>query len=406
MVDASNISEVTNQTNIKVVGVGGGGGNTVNRMVAENVKNVEFIAINTDMKDLTRSEADTKIALSDASSRGLGAGGNPEAGLKAAQDHQSDIEEALKGADMVFIAAGEGGGTGTGASPLVAHVARELGALTVAVVTRPFFFEGRSRAKVAEGGIEKLRKEVDAIIVVPNDRLLELANPNITVVEAFRAADSALMSGIEGITNLIYESSYINADFNDIKSILKDSGTALFGIGIAKGEDRAKKAAELAMNSPLLEQTIDGAHGAIVNVAASSQITLPELNAAVSMIQEVVHPDAQVIYGMTLDESLDDDLRVTLIAAGFDNEPTEEPTQLVDATAAPAPQEPAATAPQATSDFAYEAPAAPAPQVPTINPIHLDDHSDDQPAPAPAQQNQPEQRASGDDGIDIPSFLR
>lgn len=409
MVDASNIDKVANQTTIKVVGVGGGGGNTVNRMVEQGIKGVEFIAVNTDMKDLMRSEADTKIALSDETSRGLGAGGNPESGFKAAQDHQEDIEQALKGSDMVFIAAGEGGGTGTGASPLVAHVARELGALTVGVVTRPFSYEGRNRAKVAEGGIEKLRKEVDAIIVVPNDRLLEIADRQITFIDAFKAADSALMAGIEGITNLIHEASYINADFNDIKSVLKDSGTALFGIGLAKGEDRAKKAAEAAMSSPLLEQTIDGAHGVIVNIACSQPLTMVDMAAAYGLIQEVVHPDAQIISGMTLDDSLGEDVRVTVIAAGFSNEPKKEPEQLVSdsavasrqSTEAPAAQPAAQPTQQAAP--AYEAPQAPAPQVPTINPIHLNSENE-QPVPAP-QAPAPEQQRS-DDGIDIPSFLR
>ena len=257
-------TELNDKTNIKVVGVGGAGGNAVNRMIAEGLQNVEFVAINTDAKDLLRSDADVKISLSDQTSRGLGAGADPEKGAKAAQDHQSDIEEALKGADMVFVTCGEGGGTGTGASPIVARAAHQQGALTIAVVTRPFSFEGPQRAASAKFGIENLRQEVDALIVIPNDRLLELSDRSITIMDAFKTADGALLSGVQGITDLITSNSYIHVDFSDVTAILRGAGTALFGIGSARGEDRATQAAELAARKP----------AAVVSVEASGANTL------------------------------------------------------------------------------------------------------------------------------------
>ena len=265
-------TEFNDKTNIKVVGVGGAGGNAVNRMIAEGLQNVEFVAVNTDAKDLMRSDADVKISLSDKSSRGLGAGADPERGAKAAQDHQSDIEESLKGADMVFVTCGEGGGTGTGASPIVARAAHQQGALTIAVVTRPFGFEGPQRAASADYGIDNLRKEVDALIVIPNDRLLELSDRSIGIIEAFKTADTALLAGVQGITDLISMNSYIHVDFSDVNSILRGAGTALFGIGSARGEDRATQAAEIAISSPLLEESIEGAHGALINIAGPTDL--------------------------------------------------------------------------------------------------------------------------------------
>ncbi len=258
MSEIAQTDNFNDKTNIKVVGVGGAGGNAVNRMIAEGLQSVEFIAINTDAKDLMRSDADVKISLNDATSRGLGAGADPEKGAKAAQDHQSDIEESLKGADMVFVTCGEGGGTGTGASPIVARAAHQQGALTIAVVTRPFSFEGPQRSASAELGIENLRKEVDALIVIPNDRLLELSDRTIGIVDAFKTADTALLAGVQGITDLISMNSYIHVDFNDVNAILRGAGTALFGIGSARGEDRATQAAEIAISSPLLEESIEG----------------------------------------------------------------------------------------------------------------------------------------------------
>ncbi|KFI61476.1 cell division protein FtsZ [Bifidobacterium cuniculi] len=318
MSEIAQADNFNDKTNIKVVGVGGAGGNAVNRMIAEGLQNVEFVAINTDAKDLMRSNADVKISLSDASSRGLGAGADPEKGSKAAQDHQSDIEEAVKGADMVFVTAGEGGGTGTGASPLVARAARQQGALTIAVVTRPFSFEGPQRAASAALGIDNLRKEVDALIVIPNDRLLELADRSIGIVDAFKTADTALLAGVQGITDLITMNSYIHVDFSDVTSILRDSGTAMFGIGSARGEDRATQAAEIAISSPLLEESIDGANGVLINIAAANDLKLQEAYAATELVRRSAHPEAQIIWGLALDDAYGDEIRVTVIAAGFD----------------------------------------------------------------------------------------
>ena len=312
-------TEFNDKTNIKVVGVGGAGGNAVNRMIAEGLQNVEFVAVNTDAKDLLRSDADVKISLGDNQNRGLGAGADPERGMKAAQDHQSDIEEALKGADMVFVTCGEGGGTGTVASPIVARAAHQQGALTIAVVTRPFAFEGPQRANKAELGIENLRKEVDALIVIPNDRLLELSDRSIGIVEAFKTADSALLAGVQGITDLITLNSYIHVDFADVTAILRGAGTALFGIGSARGEDRATKAAEIAISSPLLEESIEGAHGALINIAGPSDIGLQEAAAATQLVRDAIHPEAQIIWGLALDDSYGDEVKVTVIAAGFDS---------------------------------------------------------------------------------------
>ena len=312
-------TEFNDKTNIKVVGVGGAGGNAVNRMIAEGLQNVEFVAVNTDAKDLLRSDADVKISLGDNQNRGLGAGADPERGMKAAQDHQSDIEEALKGADMVFVTCGEGGGTGTGASPIVARAAHQQGALTIAVVTGPFAFEGPQRANKAELGIENLRKEVDALIVIPNDRLLELSDRSIGIVEAFKTADSALLAGVQGITDLITLNSYIHVDFADVTAILRGAGTALFGIGSARGEDRATKAAEIAISSPLLEESIEGAHGALINIAGPSDIGLQEAAAATQLVRDAIHPEAQIIWGLALDDSYGDEVKVTVIAAGFDS---------------------------------------------------------------------------------------
>ena len=320
-------TEFNDKTNIKVVGVGGAGGNAVNRMIAEGLQNVEFVAVNTDAKDLLRSDADVKISLGDNQNRGLGAGADPERGMKAAQDHQSDIEEALKGADMVFVTCGEGGGTGTGASPIVARAAHQQGALTIAVVTRPFAFEGPQRANKAELGIENLRKEVDALIVIPNDRLLELSDRSIGIVEAFKTADSALLAGVQGITDLITLNSYIHVDFADVTAILRGAGTALFGIGSARGEDRATKAAEIAISSPLLEESIEGAHGALINIAGPSDMGLQEAVAATQLVRDAIHPEAQIIWGLALDDSYGDEVKVTVIAAGFDSASKKQDTQ-------------------------------------------------------------------------------
>ena len=314
---------------IKVVGIGGGGVNAVNRMIEVGLRGVEFIAINTDAQALLMSDADVKLDVGRELTRGLGAGANPEVGREAAEDHAEEIEEVIRGADMVFVTAGEGGGTGTGGAPVVARIARSLGALTIGVVTRPFTFEGRRRATSAETGIEALRDEVDTLIVIPNDRLLSISDKNVSVLDAFRSADQVLLSGVQGITDLITTPGLINLDFADVKSVMQGAGSALMGIGSANGEDRAVKAAELAIASPLLEASIDGAHGVLLSIQGGSDLGLFEINEAARLVQEVAHPEANIIFGAVIDDALGDEARVTVIAAGFDQ---------VDATSKPAPQ--------------------------------------------------------------------
>ena len=304
---------------IKVVGIGGGGVNAVNRMIEVGLRGVEFIAINTDAQALLMSDADVKLDVGRELTRGLGAGANPEVGRQAAEDHAEEIEEVLRGADMVFVTAGEGGGTGTGGAPVVARIARSLGALTIGVVTRPFTFEGRRRAGSAEAGIDALRDEVDTLIVIPNDRLLSISDRNVSVMDAFRQADQVLLSGVQGITDLITTPGLINLDFADVKSVMQGAGSALMGIGHAQGEDRAVKAAELAIASPLLEASIDGAYGVLLSIQGGSDLGLFEINEAARLVQEVAHPEANIIFGTIIDDALGDEVRVTVIAAGFEN---------------------------------------------------------------------------------------
>lgn len=303
---------------IKVVGVGGGGVNAVNRMIAAGLRGVEFIAINTDAQQLLLSEAHVKIDIGRELTRGLGAGADPEVGRRAAEEHEDEIEAALKGADMVYVTAGEGGGTGTGASPVVAKISKRLGALTVGVVTRPFGFEGKRRAMQAEQGIQTLRAETDTLIVVPNERLLEMSDRNVSAIDAFIAADEVLRSGVQGITELIITPALINLDFADVKAVMQGAGSALMGIGSAKGEDRAVRAAEMAISSPILETTIDGAHGALLLFQGASNMGIHEIDEASRLIQEAVSPEANIIWGANVDDTLGDELRVTVIAAGFD----------------------------------------------------------------------------------------
>ncbi|SFQ32235.1 cell division protein FtsZ [Amycolatopsis arida] len=304
---------------IKVVGIGGGGVNAVNRMIEVGLKGVEFIAVNTDAQALLMSDADVKLDIGRELTRGLGAGAAPEVGQRAAEDHREEIEEVLKGADMVFVTAGEGGGTGTGGAPVVAQIARKLGALTIGVVTRPFSFEGKRRSKQAEDGIQSLRNECDTLIVIPNDRLLQLGDIGVSLMDAFRSADEVLLSGVQGITDLITTPGLINLDFADVKSVMSGAGSALMGIGSARGEGRAVQAAEKAINSPLLEASMDGAHGALLSIAGGSDLGLFEINEAASLVQESAHPDANIIFGTIIDDSLGDEVRVTVIAAGFDS---------------------------------------------------------------------------------------
>lgn len=303
---------------IKVVGIGGGGVNAVNRMIEHGLKGVEFIAINTDAQALLMSDADVKLDIGREETRGLGAGANPAIGQKAAEDHAEEIEEALKGADMVFVTAGEGGGTGTGGAPVVSRIARSLGALTIGVVTRPFSFEGKRRATQAEDGIAALREEVDTLIVIPNDRLLTISDRAVSVLDAFKQADQVLLQGVSGITDLITTPGLINVDFADVKAVMSNAGSALMGIGSSRGEDRAVAAAEAAISSPLLEASIEGAHGVLLSIAGGSDLGLFEINEAAQLVSESAHSDANIIFGAVIDDALGDEVRVTVIAAGFD----------------------------------------------------------------------------------------
>ena len=303
---------------IKVVGIGGGGVNAVNRMIEEGLRGVEFIAINTDAQALLMSDADVKLDVGRELTRGLGAGANPDVGCKAAEDHREEIEEVLKGANMVFVTAGEGGGTGTGGAPVVANVARSLGALTIGVVTRPFGFEGKRRVVQAESGIERLRSEVDTLIVIPNDRLLSISDRHVSVLDAFKAADQVLLSGVQGITDLITTPGLINLDFADVKSVMSGAGSALMGTGSSRGDDRSVAAAEMAISSPLLEASIDGAHGVLLSIQGGSDLGLFEINEAAQLVSNSAAVDANIIFGAVIDDALGDEVRVTVIAAGLD----------------------------------------------------------------------------------------
>ncbi|MEU1131746.1 cell division protein FtsZ [Streptomyces sp. NPDC005900] len=332
---------------IKVIGVGGGGVNAINRMIEVGLKGVEFIAINTDAQALLMSDADVKLDVGRELTRGLGAGANPAVGRKAAEDHREEIEEVLKGADMVFVTAGEGGGTGTGGAPVVANIARSLGALTIGVVTRPFTFEGRRRANQAEDGIAELREEVDTLIVIPNDRLLSISDRQVSVLDAFKSADQVLLSGVQGITDLITTPGLINLDFADVKSVMSEAGSALMGIGSARGDDRAVAAAEMAISSPLLEASIDGARGVLLSISGGSDLGLFEINEAAQLVSEAAHPEANIIFGAVIDDALGDEVRVTVIAAGFDGgqPPSKRDTVLSSASGSAKRDEPAPSAP-------------------------------------------------------------
>ncbi|MFG1859540.1 cell division protein FtsZ [Microbispora bryophytorum] len=349
---------------IKVVGIGGGGVNAVNRMIEEGLKGVEFIAINTDAQALLMSDADVKLDVGRELTRGLGAGANPEVGRRAAEDHREEIEEVIKGADMVFVTAGEGGGTGTGGAPVVAGIARSLGALTIGVVTRPFSFEGKRRAMQAEAGIETLREEVDTLIVIPNDRLLSISDRQVSVLDAFKAADQVLLSGVQGITDLITTPGLINLDFADVKSVMSGAGSALMGIGHARGDDRSVAAAEMAVSSPLLEASIDGAHGVLLSIAGGSDLGLFEINEAAQLVSNAAAPDANIIFGTVIDDALGDEVRVTVIAAGFD-----EPEPVKPAAAPLSRPQQARPAPAAPAARPAPAPAKPEPRPEPAQPV-------------------------------------
>jgi len=369
---------------IKVVGVGGGGVNAVNRMIELGLRGVEFIAVNTDAQALLMSDADVKLDVGRELTRGLGAGADPEVGRRAAEDHAEEIEQALTGADMVFVTAGEGGGTGTGGAPVVARIAKSIGALTIGVVTKPFSFEGRRRQSQAEAGVAKLKEEVDTLIVVPNDRLLEISDRGISMIEAFATADQVLLAGVQGITDLITTPGLINLDFADVKSVMQGAGSALMGIGSARGADRAIKAAELAVESPLLEASIEGAHGVLLSIQGGSNLGIFEIHDAADLVKEAAHPEANIIFGTVIDDTLGDEVRVTVIAAGFDGgepAPRLEPMVVERPAATPLP-EVRLDEPAAEERVEAPKPTVAAPVASSIEP------------------------AFSDDDIDIPEFLK
>jgi len=373
---------------IKVVGVGGGGVNAVNRMIERGLKGVEFIAVNTDAQALLMSDADVKLDIGRELTRGLGAGADPEIGRRAAEDHAEEIEQALSGADMVFVTAGEGGGTGTGGAPVVARIAKSVGALTVGIVTKPFGFEGKRRQAQAEEGVASLREEVDTLIVVPNDRLLEIGDRTISMIQAFETADHILLAGVQGITDLITTPGLINLDFADVKSVMQDAGSALMGIGSSRGADRAIKAAELAVASPLLETSIEGAQGVLMSIQGGSNLGLYEINDAAKLVEEAVHPDANIIFGAVIDDSLGDEVRVTVIAAGFDPA-TQTPVTTAWPTAAES-EEPAEPAAMTEETPAWLAETTETPEVSEV------------PGEAPLFASE----MDADAELDVPDFLR
>jgi cell division protein FtsZ len=412
---------------IKVVGIGGGGVNAVNRMIEQGLKGVEFIAINTDAQALLMSDADVKLDVGRDSTRGLGAGADPEVGRKAAEDAKDEIEELLRGADMVFVTAGEGGGTGTGGAPVVANIARKLGALTVGVVTRPFSFEGKRRATQADNGITSLRESCDTLIVIPNDRLLQMGDASLSLMDAFRSADEVLLNGVQGITDLITTPGLINVDFADVKGIMSGAGTALMGIGSARGEGRAVKAAEMAINSPLLEASMEGAQGVLMSIAGGSDLGLFEINEAASLVQDSAHPDANIIFGTVIDDSLGDEVRVTVIAAGFDaNSVNRKAIIIGNATSGPAThakhavmEEPVTVA-ETYAEPVETVPAAPTlpPPNPAISTTHIiapatAGHVVSSPLFEPLESLKVSARTNGsshygddDDDVDVPPFMR
>lgn len=382
---------------IKVVGIGGGGVNAVNRMIEVGLKGVEFIAVNTDAQALLMSDADVKLDIGREKTRGLGAGANPEVGEEAAQDHAEEIEAALRGADMVFVTAGEGGGTGTGGAPVVAKIARSLGALTIGVVTRPFSFEGRRRANSADAGIERLREEVDTLIVIPNDKLLAISDRDVSMLDAFRQADQVLLQGVSGITDLITTPGLINLDFADVKSVMSNAGSALMGIGSARGENRAIEAAELAVSSPLLEESIDGAQGVLLSIAGGSDLGLFEINEAAEMVQEAVHAEANIIFGATIDDALGDEVRVTVIAAGFEGGRPKRKDEVKRPATVPAARTPRAEA-RAVAEPRTTASEAPQPAAGSNPGLSAPER-----VPAPAAVGVPQ---LSEDDLDIPDFLK
>jgi cell division protein FtsZ len=367
-------NQVESFANIKVVGVGGGGCNAVDRMIEEGLQGVEFIAINTDAQALMLSKAPIRVRIGDKLTRGLGSGGNPETGKKAAEESAEEMYDVLRGADMVFITGGMGGGTGTGACPTVAQISREVGALTIGVVTRPFTFEGSRRIQAAEGGISELKEQADTLIVIPNDRLLQIVDKRANLHEAFNIADDVLRQGVQGISELITVPGLINLDFADVRTIMSEGGAALMAVGNAKGEERAREAAEKAISSELLDITIDGAHGILFNVTGGPDLTLFEVNQAAAIIKETAHPDVNLIFGAVIDPNMGDELRITVIATGFER--TGIPRRLLERTAKPRENEPA--------------------QVPETSDV----------AASPGRPSDFQPRTFNTEDLDIPTFLR
>ncbi len=386
-----------NFAQIKVIGVGGGGGNAVNRMINEGLGGVEFISINTDNQALMLAKAKTRVRIGDKLTRGLGAGGNPEIGRKAAEESSDELYEVLRGADMIFIACGMGGGTGTGASPVVAQIAKELGALTIGVVTRPFSFEGTRRQQSAEQGIEALKSQVDTLIVIPNDRLLQIADKRASLQQAFSLADDVLRQGIQGISELITVPALINLDFADVRTIMSEGGAALMAVGKANGDDRARKAAESAISSGLLDVTIDGARGILFNITGGPNLSLFEVNEAAAIIKESAHPEVNLIFGAQIDENMGDELRITVIATGFEQSRAQRKME-----AQLQPRQPARPVQQPQQQQAPR----PVQQQPTSLPQEQP-YAPPQPRPAqqPPMQDVPA-RVYDEDDIDIPTFLR
>ncbi|MDD6320067.1 MAG: cell division protein FtsZ [Oscillospiraceae bacterium] len=396
--------EMQNVTNIKVIGVGGGGGNAVNRMVEAGLNGVEFVAMNTDQQALVNSKATQKVQLGAKLTKGRGAGADPEVGQRAAEESKDEIANALKGAQMVFITAGMGGGTGTGAAPVVAETAHDLGILTVGIVTKPFAFEGKRKMSIAEQGIANLMMHVDSLIVIPNERLKLISQEKITLMNAFEAADNVLRQGVESISSLINVPAFINLDFADVRSIMKDAGFAHMGVGVAKGAGKAENAAKAAISSPLLETSIAGARGVIINITSSPDIGLDDVETAASMITQSAHPDANIIWGTAFDERLQDEMSITVVATGFESTPE------VDA-----PIQAAMNSQKAAAATAPAAPAAPKPEAPKAevdpvipNPVFsnvFNPNMDTPVTPAPASQPEPPEEDDGDYFNDLLSIL-
>ncbi len=398
-----------NFAQIKVVGVGGGGNNAVNRMIAEGLGGVEFISINTDNQALMLSKAKTRVRIGDKLTRGLGAGGNPEIGRKAAEESSDELYEVLRGADMIFIASGMGGGTGTGASPVVAQIAKELGALTIGVVTRPFTFEGARRQQSAEAGIEALKGQVDTLIVIPNDRLLQIASKNASLQQAFSLADDVLRQGIQGISELITVPALINLDFADVRTIMSEGGAALMAVGHATGDERARKASEAAISSALLDVTIDGARGILFNITGGPDLSLFEVNEAAAIIKDSAHPEVNLIFGAQIDETMGDEVRVTVIATGFEH--TSRVQRKLEAQPQYRPQQQPVVQPRQQAQQPpqqqrpmqqYSAPAQP----PAQQQQPMPPEQPPQPQSKPQQSDNFSARVYDEDNIEIPTFLR